>query len=190
MESDEKPRVREPIRALGIAAARVVRGAIGYKRPTELEIEVLAYMRGALVDTGARGSRASLIRIGERGIIGVAEGLSKEERRWAVAHELGHFEAHAGISFFGLCSKEDLVSVYESSGREPEANAFAAELLMPDDLFAKDCDIAKLSWWPIRDLARAYQVSITAASLRFIDLTAERAAVVCARKGVIAWCST
>src|SRR5687768_13759536 len=109
---EETPRPREPIRAIGVAAARAVRAALRYRRPMDIELEVIAYMRGALVDTGAKGSRASLTRFGDRGIIGVAEGLSKVERRWAIAHELGHFEAHAGVSFLGLCSKEDLISAY------------------------------------------------------------------------------
>src|SRR5262249_42253940 len=153
---------REPVNALGVAAARKVRDAIGYAHPTELEIEVLAHMRGALVRRSpARGARANLLRIGDRGIIGVAEGLSTEERRWAVAHELGNFEIHAGVTFVDLCSSGDMLPSYRASGREPEANAFAAELLMPADLFAPRCDPAKLSWKPIRELADAFGVSIT-----------------------------
>jgi Zn-dependent peptidase ImmA (M78 family) len=181
-------RRREPIRGIGVKAARVVREAIGYSHPTDLEIEVLAHMRGALVRRASvQGARANLIRVGSRGVIGVAEGLSFEAQRWAIAHELGHFEAHAGLSFLGLCTGADMVSAYEASGREPEANAFAAELLMPEDLVAKKCDVAKVSWEPVVALAQEFAVSATAAALRFVSLTDERVAVVCVKRGVVEW---
>jgi Zn-dependent peptidase ImmA (M78 family) len=181
---------REPIRGIGVVAARAVRASLGYAHPTELAIDVLAYMRGAVVRSSvATGARANLLRVGTRGVIGVAGGLSREERRWAIAHELGHFEAHASISFVGLCTARDMVAAYETSGREPEANAFAAELLMPEDLAAKRCDVASLSWNPVCDLAHEFGVSVPAAAIRFIELTAERACVVSAKDGVVAWAS-
>ena len=181
---------RPPIRALGVAAARAVRKEIGYVSPTELDIETLAFMRGALVRSSpATGARANLVRIGPKGIIGVASGLTAVERRWAIAHELGHFEAHANVTFLDLCSGDDLFAAYEASGREPEANAFAAELLMPEDLYAPRCDPAHLTWDAIRPLAGAFQVSLTAAALRLLAFTNERAAVVCAKNSVVVWTS-
>lgn len=188
----ETPKRRAPIRAVGIAAARAVREAIGYHHPTDVELEVIAYMRGALVrEAAANGARANLLRVGKRGIIGVAGGLPHDERRWAIAHELGHFEAHPNVSYLGLCSSADLVPDYESSGREPEANAFAAELLMPEDVFAPRCDIADLSWGAVRELAHEFQVSPTAAALRVVSFTAERLAVFYMRDGEILWsCAT
>src|SRR5262249_47632762 len=136
-------------------------------------------MRGALVrSTPAYGARANLLRVGDRSIIGVAPGLSSDERRWAIAHELGHFEAHAGLNgtgFVGLCSSEDMLPSYRASGLEPEANAFAEELLMPEDLFAKAssdaCTTAGgplLSWEPIEQLASSFGVSLAAAAIRFV----------------------
>src|SRR5580692_4968917 len=109
MSSWNAPAKRQPILALGIQHARAVRTEVGYKHPTELEIEVIAHMRGALVRASpTTGSRASLLRVGERGIIGIAQGLPAEQRRWAIAHELGHFETHANVSYLGLCTGEDL----------------------------------------------------------------------------------
>lgn len=181
---------REPILGLGIAAARKVQRELGYEKPMDLEIEILAYLRGALVrPSPCHGARANLLRIGDRGIIGVAESLGFEERRWAIAHELGHFEAHADVSFLGLCSTADMLPSYHASGREPEANAFAAELLMPEALFRPRCDVARPSWSPIRELAEEYAVSVTAAALRFVAFSDERLAVVAAKDGVVAWSS-
>ena len=188
--SEESASSRRPVRTLGIEAARRVRRALGYEHPAEVDIEVLAFMRGAVVRKSAvKGARANLVRFEERGIIGVADGLSPEERRWAVAHELGHFEAHSGVSFLGLCSTDDMLPSYRASGLEPEANAFAAELLMPEDLFAPGCDVAKVSWDAIRALAKAFCVSETAAALRFVSFSPERVALVSMKDRVVQWSS-
>jgi len=181
---------RKPIRAFGIEHARKVRSAIGYAHPTELPIEVLAYMRGALVRSSpVRGARANLVRVGTRGIIGVAEGLPNEQRRFAIAHELGHFEVHANVSWLGLCTGDDLIAGYHASGREEEANAFATELLMPADLFEPGCDVARVAWDAIERLAASFQVSLSAAAIRFVELSYERVAVVCCKDGRVAWTS-
>jgi Zn-dependent peptidase ImmA (M78 family) len=188
MSSWNKPAGRAPILALGIQQARSVRKEIGYTRPTDLEIEVIAHMRGALVRaTPTTGSRATLLRIGSAGVIGVAAGLTDGERRWAVAHELGHFETHANVSYLGLCTGDDLRSPYGSDGREPEANAFAAELLLPEDLVRRRCDVAEVRWEPIEQLATDFQVSLMAAARRFVGFTDDRVAVVCCKDGKIDW---
>lgn len=114
--------------------ARAVREAIGLRHPTELELEVIAYMRGALVrGTPMNGARANLLRTGARehrrgtcdehieGVISVADHLPHDQRRWAIAHELGHFEAHPNVNYLGFCTGDDLRADYTSSGREPEA---------------------------------------------------------------------
>jgi len=173
---------------LGIQRARAVREQIGYQHPNELEIEVLAHMRGALVrPEPATGTRANVIRVGDRAIVAVAGDLPTEQRRWAIAHELGHFELHPGISYVGLCTGEDMLLDYQSSGREQEANAFASELLMPEDLFSRRCDVSRVSWAPIKTLADEFQVSVTAAALRFLAFTYDRVAVVCCKDGAVRW---
>lgn len=183
--------------------ARAVREAIGLRHPTELELEVIAYIRGALVrGTPMNGARANLLRTGARehrretrdehieGVISVADHLPNDQRRWAIAHELGHFEAHPNVNYLGFCTGDDLRADYTSSGREPEANAFAAELLMPEQLYRKRVDgVAKVTWEPISALASEFQVSLTAATLRFVSLTGERLALYVCKDGKVAWSS-
>jgi Zn-dependent peptidase ImmA (M78 family) len=179
---------RLPMPEVAVQRARVVRAEVGYAHPTELEIEVLAHIRGALVrESPTRGARANLVRLGQRGVISVAQGLPDDQRRWALAHELGHFETHAAVSYLGLCTGEDLRFSYDTSGYEQEANAFAAELLMPEDLFASRCDVPKVSWTPIVKLAEQFQVSVTAAALRFLAFTYDRVAVMVCKDGKVAW---
>jgi Zn-dependent peptidase ImmA (M78 family) len=182
-----RPR-REPLVNLGIQRARVVRKNVGYESPTELPIEVLAHIRGALVrPSPTTGARANVIRIQDRGVVSVAGGLPHEQRRWAIAHELGHFELHPGETYVGLCTGEDMLLDYLGSGHEQEANAFAAELLMPEDLYAGRCDVARVFWGPIKALAEDFQVSATAAALRFLTYTYDRVAIVSCRAGKVEW---
>ena len=80
-----------------------------------------------------------------------------------------------------------MVADYAASGREPEANAFAAELLMPEDLARPMADVAHVSWEAVDPIARAFQVSRVAAALRFVELTDERVCVVSVKDGRVAW---
>ena len=91
------------------------------------------------------------------------------------------------MSYLGLCIGEDLRLSYDTSGYEQEANAFAAELLMPQDLFGPRCDVPKVSWTPIVKLAEEFQVSVTAAALRFLAFTWDRVAVMACRDGKVVW---
>jgi hypothetical protein len=182
-----RPR-REPLINLGIQRARTVQKEVGYEHPVESPIEVLAHMRKALVRPApTTGARANVIRIADRAVVSVAEGLPEEQRRWAIAHELGHVELHPGVSYVGLCTGEDMLFDYLGSGREQEANAFAAELLMPEALFARKCDVARVTWTPIKSLAEEFKVSVTASALRFLAFTYDRVAVVSSKDGVVQW---
>lgn len=183
------PRMRRIGRVPGLAVqrAQAVHAALPIKHPTELEISVIAHARGALVRAApTRGARANILRVGDRAVISVADGLSVEQQRWAIAHELGHFEAHPHVNYLGFCTGEDLRADYHGSGREPEANAFAAELLMPAEMFQKRVDsFAKPSWSAVQKLAAEFQVSLTAAAFRFVELSGDRIALYLSKGGKV-----
>lgn len=79
----------------------------------------------------------------------------------------------------------------KDSGRryEWEANQFAAELLMPQHLFSRDAGQRDPTFHEIAEMAStgAYDVSATAAAIRFVEVTQEACALVSARGGVIDW---
>lgn len=181
-------RRRAPHTSLAANVARNVLRELELRHPAEVSIDVLAHMRKALVDEGeVRGARAVALRVGERAIISVRRGLPPEQRRFAIAHELGHLELHPKRSYLGLCTDDDVVAAYHASGHEQEANAFAAELLMPEVWLAPACDVTKVSWDPIRSIAAEFQVSLTAAALRFVELCPERVALVCSSDRRVRW---
>lgn len=67
--------------------------------------------------------------------IAVARRFSQEVRRFTLAHEIGHWQLHTGSVYF---RDFPLIAGDRSSSKRPlverEANRFAEELLMPDDL--------------------------------------------------------
>ena len=58
---------------------------------------------------------------------------------------------------------------------------------MPRALFGARCDLTKVTWFPVLDLAREYQVSATAAALRLLTFTPDRVALVCCKDGLVEW---
>lgn len=127
-------------------------------------------LSGFLMSDQATGSR----------IIGINAAHHIHRQRFTVAHEIGHHVLqHAGQLHIDEDRKISLNarSPLSSTGEDPdeiEANAFAAELLMPER-FLRD-DLEKLSPREgdddkiIRELARKYKVSVAAMTFRLANL--------------------
>ena len=175
------------VHAVG-AAFRLWR-TFGFTRPEEFALEDVAFARGVLVTDGILDSAdARLVRSGERGIIRVSDKIPEVgRRRFAIAHELGHWEMHSKVTQFAVCTDDDMVANYKASAPEIEANIFAAELLMPTKLFGAEIESAVPSFSLISHLAERFQTSLTAAVLRFIDLSPEACAIVFAENNRIKW---
>ena len=70
---------------------------------------------------------------------------------------------------------------------EAEASAFAGELLMPDTLLRKRCEVSPVSLAVPRAIASDYGVSILAAAIRFVELASERCAAVFSAGCKVKW---
>ncbi|MCE2423070.1 MAG: ImmA/IrrE family metallo-endopeptidase [Gemmatimonadetes bacterium] len=121
----------------------------------------------------------------------LAPDQSRGRRRFSVAHELGHYHipTHQGIAT-GWCGDADMTAgAHGGNVREQEANDFAAELLMPRHLFSQDARGRDPNFREIGELAQRdmYDVSRTAAALRYVEVTQSACSLVCARDGIIEW---
>ena len=170
----------------GERTARRVLEELDLEHPTDVPIEILAQMRGAFVKDGTlRGCQGRLTRLDRMAIITVSDAIEyAERRRYVIAHELGHLELHPDSNHIEVCTAADIKEIYDE-GTEVEANTFASELLMPESLWLPEVDVERPCWEAIRLLAAEYEVSLTAAAIRFVKLSPDRCAVVsCANKRV------
>jgi Zn-dependent peptidase ImmA (M78 family) len=158
------------------------------REPAEIQVMEIAMERGAFVrERHLDGSEARLIRKGGLGIITVNSGISEEGRkRFAIAHELGHFELHA-VSQLILCTEEDMYVWNENKVQEIEANEFAASILMPKDIFTQYFKRGQPNMEVVKDLAGKFTTTLTATALRYVQLSLEPCAVVISRDGIIKW---
>lgn len=168
--------------------ARIVHSVLNITRPEDIVLEDIAMARGVYVSEGRLdGAEARLLRQGARGLIRVKADLPEEGRkRFAVAHELGHWELHSEMSQWTLCEADD-VAAYASSPPEIEANAFAGELLMPTMLVRPRCEEATPDLAVVRALAAEFRTSLTAAALRFVEECRETCAVVFSETRKVRW---
>jgi hypothetical protein len=131
---------------------------------------------------------ARLVRSGNKGLIRINQDIPyMGQKRFAIAHELGHWQLHKNISQFFACTSNDMVVSYKTSSQEGEANIFAASLLMPSTLFLDRADNKELSFNTISVLADYFNTSLTATAIRYIDLSEDYFAVVCSERGKVKW---
>jgi hypothetical protein len=108
--------------------------------------------------------------------------------RFTIAHELGHYILHRGRQAKFECSQADMLE-WESKEKqiESEADSFASYLLMPLDDFRRQIvgEVADLDL--IEGCAIRYGVSLTAAILKWLEFTHQRAVLVMSRDGYVLW---
>lgn len=107
---------------------------------------------------------------------------------FVLAHEFGHYLRHRHELDRFLCSQRDMIEWdREDQARETDANQFASYLLMPIDDFRRQLAGQKVTLDGLARSAERYGVSLTAAILKWLEFTEERAVLVIARDGFILW---
>ncbi len=173
------------------AAARRLLRQCGVEAAEHIAIESIAAQAGAVIvrsrGAGLDSAVARLVRMGDSAVIRISDRIDNlGAQRFSIAHELGHFVLGHQESPVPLCEAITLPSRHATS-LEAEANAFAAELLMPESLVRRRCEVSPVSLEIPRAIATEYRVSLLAAGRRFVELTSERCALVFASGGAIRW---
>lgn len=177
-------------------AAEQVIADLSIRDPADLNLDAIAWDLGAFVrEEPLDAAAARVARFGDKAIITVSTRLREPgQRRFAVAHELGHLVLHGKDSSLCLCLESDLdmtartsrQGVMAAQDRELDANRFASALLMPTALFQPRCN-AKPCFATIESLMEDFQASLTATAIRYIDFCKELAAVVYSQSRRIKW---
>lgn len=154
-------------------------------RPEQLED--IAWLLGAhVVDGALSGSLARVTRLDDVARIRVStRHVEAGQRRFSIAHELGHVVlGHNGVE---TCTWYDKPETERSPLVEQEANAFAAELLLPAAHVRPRCEVSPVHFGVVEEIARDFHTSLVATAIRFAELTSERVAVVCSLRGRVRW---
>lgn len=155
-----------------IAAAKRVYVECGITDPLQLPISVIINSKNIIIkEEEIDGADGRILMNKHSGIITVNSSIEyPPKKRFILAHELGHFELHRQIKYGFSDNDETLNHSYQNnfSLEEVEANEFAAEFLMPTNLFNFECRGKVFSHKVIEHLANRFQVSKSAAILKFV----------------------
>lgn len=155
--------------------ARRLHHRFGVRAPEHLRISAFAAHFGtSVVESSLDGAKAQLVRCGQQAQIVLSQHITDlGTRRFSVAHELGHLLLGHPTRPVGLQTVAN-----DERDLEREADAFAAELLMPTALLRARCCEGPMGLHVPWEIAREYRVSVLAAAIRFAELTSESCAAV------------
>lgn len=170
------------------AAANRIINYYGITKPDEINLRDIAADKNILVEEKIiRGAEGRIVQNDKGAIIVINSEIREEGRKhFVLAHELGHFELHRNIMHF-ICDEEALLDWHNSNPREYEANTFAAEMLMPKELFIRECNGKKFSLDLIRELSSIFHTSVTATAFRYAEIGSTPIVVAFSANNKIKW---
>lgn len=176
-------------RAFAVGEAKKIWRLYGLRSPTDLVLEDLAMAMGVVViEDSLDSADAWLLRKGKKGLIRVKKDIPQPGRkRFAIAHEIGHWRLHEQESQILACTDVDMRGDYKGSDTEIEANHFASELLMPGSLFRLAIKGSRPAPDLINGLASQFGTTRTATAVRFVELSEEPCAMIISYAGKIKW---
>ena len=167
---------QQRIEAARACARRLLR-RFGVVAPEHIDIDIFCEALGVEVVTCPLvGADAQLVNDGHKVTILASDRITDpQERRFNIAHELGHFLLEHRMRIPSRIAGPDAP---RSSLEEAEASAFAAELLMPERLIRAECDLSRADLAVPKQISDRYNVSLLAGAIRFAELAAEPCAAV------------
>lgn len=160
----------------------------GVESREHLHIEAFAKrLEVDLVETKMMGARAQLIQGPDGTYIVLPHDVRDPcERRWMIAHELGHFVlGHPALPAGELCRPRRRRRRRDRRDPEDEANGFASVLLIPEQDLAAHCDTMPMTLDAPLRLADLCGVPMAASAARLTEVSWRVCAVVMSHKGVM-----
>lgn len=163
------------------AVARGVHKNLGITCPEDLDVTLIAASYNAFVrERKLTGTDGLMVRKGDSAIISVRNTiLENGKKRFVIAHELGHVLLHPDVRQTDIFAhgEADRLS-YRQSSEELEANYFAAELLMPSELFAPAMKSVDPSFSEISRLANIFDTTLSATAIQYVKYSREPCAFI------------
>lgn len=142
----------------------------------EVRAEALDRFEGGLFWLKNRGVWVVLYRPHEH---------SPGRSNFTIGHEFGHYVLHRKRQLAFECSQDDTLGA--GAKMEREADEFASFLLMPINDFRQQVAAHRMTLELMGHCADRYQVSLTAATLKWLSFTEQSAILVTAREGMVLW---
>ncbi len=164
----------------------------GVLSPEDIRLEDIAHALGIRVeDGGLSGSSARLTHVGGRAVMRVnADERHRGRRRFSIGHELGHFRLHRNGRLLNVCAEADMESWHSSERLERGANVFSANLLIPAAMMRRHPEWTSPRWPVVKEISATFEVSLTAAAIRAIELADIPCALVMSEDARIRWAAT
>lgn len=157
-------------------------------RPEQIDIESIVRSENCLIEEIEMqdDQRGHIIYTNTVGLIKINSKLKDYgQKRFTIAHEFGHFiYDHEEIS----PGKIKIASNQENGKVEKFCEKFAAELLMPEEMFKQITQGKDFNFELITELSNAFQVSEMAAAFRYANIGQIPAAVVVSKKNFVDSC--
>lgn len=116
--------------------------------------------------------------------------ITSNRGRFSLSHELGHFflESHRnGIKSGAIPAHPSNQSLIHTDKIEAEADFFAGNLLMPTVRLRAFTAKRKFSLEVIKDISKSFDVSLTAALLRFAQVGTHEIMIVFSKDNIVEW---
>lgn len=172
----------------GPTAAERILLALGVSDPKEIDLEAIAWSRGAIANyRPLDGCEARIVGSDRRAIITVNIRSGPERCRFSIGHELGHWHHHRGRVLF--CGATDVDNPDDGPlNPERSADAFASDLILPRYLLHPRLNkLKRVTMASAREIAEEYAASTTATLLKIVESDRFPLMIVCHNKNGRRW---
>ena len=159
------------------------------KNPSKLDLYAIAgYENLFIEETDLFSSEGQLVVKDGMGIITIDDKITeKGQKKFTIAHEMGHFFNTGKKNGSYFCSGLDIRGIKQTITAEIDANDFAAELLMPEDWFCTFTKGKKFEKKLLSGTAEYFDISLSAAALRYAEIGNHPVAIIMSKDGVVKW---
>jgi len=152
---------------------------LGIALPEEVDIEAIAqYCDATVVYKPLYGCEGRVLGFNNRAIITVNSNSSRVRQRFSAAHELGHWMCDRGQIAFS-CTEKMFHENWFRKDKEASANRYAVDLLLPENMFVDMVRNKEITFYTVRETAKAFRTSMTATAIRLVELGSYPAMVIC-----------
>lgn len=152
---------------------------LGISVPEDIDLEAIAQFCGAtILYEPLDGCEACIIGVGDRAIITVNRNSSRPRQRFSGGHELGHWIRDRGNVVF-RCTERVFGTEWSQDNPERRANRFAADLLLPQEMFVSRANRKPITFDTVDGLADLFQTSSTATAIRLVEHGSLPSMVIC-----------